>query len=40
MTLIWLGGALVALGGLLSLAGRLWRERRPRTVGDPVEAFA
>ncbi|MEH3106575.1 MAG: heme lyase CcmF/NrfE family subunit [Sphingomonas fennica] len=27
VTLIWLGGALVALGGALSLAGRLWRER-------------
>jgi cytochrome c-type biogenesis protein CcmF len=30
VTLIWLGGGLVALGGLLSLIGRLWRERRPR----------
>jgi cytochrome c-type biogenesis protein CcmF len=40
VTLIWLGGALVALGGLLALAGRLWRERRPLTVGDPVEAYA
>jgi cytochrome c-type biogenesis protein CcmF len=40
VTLIWFGGALVALGGLLALAGRLWRERRPRTVGDPVEAEA
>ena len=28
VTLIWLGGALVALGGLLSLIGRLRRERR------------
>ncbi len=28
VTLIWLGGALVALGGALSLLGRLWRERR------------
>jgi cytochrome c-type biogenesis protein CcmF len=36
VTLIWLGGAMVAFGGLLSLIGRLWRERRPRTVGDPV----
>ena len=36
VTLIWFGGGLVALGGLLSLVGRLWRERRPRTVGDPV----
>ncbi|MES2095177.1 MAG: heme lyase CcmF/NrfE family subunit [Pseudomonadota bacterium] len=29
VTLIWLGGALVALGGALSLVGRWWRERRP-----------
>ena len=28
VTLIWFGGALVALGGFLSLIGRLWRERR------------
>jgi cytochrome c-type biogenesis protein CcmF len=28
VTLIWLGGALIALGGLLSLVGRVWRERR------------
>ena len=28
VTLIWLGGALVALGGLLALIGRLRRERR------------
>ncbi|MFA5966138.1 MAG: heme lyase CcmF/NrfE family subunit [Sphingomonas sp.] len=28
VTFIWLGGALVALGGALSLLGRLWRERR------------
>jgi cytochrome c-type biogenesis protein CcmF len=28
VTLIWAGGALVALGGFLSLIGRLWRERR------------
>jgi cytochrome c-type biogenesis protein CcmF len=30
VTLIWLGGILVALGGVLSLIGRLWRERRSR----------
>jgi cytochrome c-type biogenesis protein CcmF len=30
VTLIWLGGALIALGGLLSLVGRVWRERRAR----------
>jgi cytochrome c-type biogenesis protein CcmF len=36
VTLIWLGGGLIALGGLLALVGRLWRERR-RT---PQEAWA
>ena len=30
VTLIWLGGAMIAFGGLLSLIGRLWRERRTR----------
>jgi cytochrome c-type biogenesis protein CcmF len=30
VTLIWLGGVMVAFGGLLSLIGRLWRERRAR----------
>ncbi|MFS0735654.1 heme lyase CcmF/NrfE family subunit [Sphingomonas sp. 1P06PA] len=29
VTLIWLGGGLVALGGLLSLIGRVRRERKP-----------
>ena len=28
VTLIWLGGGLIALGGLLALIGRLFRERR------------
>jgi len=28
VTLIWLGGMLIALGGLVALVGRLWRERR------------
>ena len=36
VTLIWFGGGLVALGGLLSLLGRLRRERRHR----PGEALA
>ena len=27
VTLIWLGGAMIAIGGALSLLGRLWRER-------------
>jgi len=30
VTLIWLGGILIALGGLLALVGRLVRERRQR----------
>ncbi len=30
VTLIWLGGGMIALGGLLSLIGRLRRERRGR----------
>jgi cytochrome c-type biogenesis protein CcmF len=30
VTLIWFGGALVALGGLLSLVGRVLRDRRVR----------
>ncbi|HZF44303.1 MAG TPA: heme lyase CcmF/NrfE family subunit [Sphingomonadaceae bacterium] len=29
VTLIWLGGGLIALGGLMSLIGRVRRERRP-----------
>jgi len=36
VTLIWAGGALVALGGLLSLIGRLRRERRPRLEEAPA----
>jgi cytochrome c-type biogenesis protein CcmF len=30
VTLIWLGGALIAVGGALALVGRLWRLRRRR----------
>jgi cytochrome c-type biogenesis protein CcmF len=30
VTLIWLGGGLVAVGGLLTLVGRVRRERRPK----------
>jgi cytochrome c-type biogenesis protein CcmF len=30
VTLIWLGGALVALGGALALLGHLWLRRRRR----------
>ncbi|SDA12079.1 heme lyase CcmF/NrfE family subunit [Sphingomonas sp. NFR15] len=39
VTLIWLGGALVALGGALSLFGRLLRERRARRRVE-AEAWA
>ena len=28
VTLIWLGGAMIAFGGFLALIGRVWRERR------------
>jgi cytochrome c-type biogenesis protein CcmF len=38
VTLIWLGGMLIALGGALALIGRLARERRQRSRGE--EAFA
>jgi cytochrome c-type biogenesis protein CcmF len=34
VTLIWLGGALIALGGAIALGGRLWRLRRRR---EPTE---
>jgi cytochrome c-type biogenesis protein CcmF len=35
VTLIWLGGALIALGGLLALIGRLRRERgRPLPLAE------
>lgn len=36
VTLIWLGGALVALGGLLSLIGRLRRERRSARLEEAL----
>ncbi len=38
VTLIWLGGILIALGGTLALIGRLLRERRQRIRVE--EAFA
>ncbi|MFL6748234.1 MAG: heme lyase CcmF/NrfE family subunit [Sphingomicrobium sp.] len=37
VTLIWLGGILIGLGGTLALIGRLLRERRQRIRGE--EAF-
>jgi cytochrome c-type biogenesis protein CcmF len=42
VTLIWFGGLLIAFGGLLSLIGRLWRERRhaPAPAGQEIEAAA
>jgi cytochrome c-type biogenesis protein CcmF len=43
VTLIWFGGALIALGGLLALGGRLRREgRRAQPTPEPArkEAFA
>ena len=30
VTLIWFGGGLIALGGLLSIIGRVRRERKPK----------
>jgi cytochrome c-type biogenesis protein CcmF len=36
VTLIWFGGALVAFGGLLSLLGRLRRERRSTRMQEAV----
>jgi cytochrome c-type biogenesis protein CcmF len=33
VTLIWLGGAMIALGGVLSLVGRMRRERRAAMRG-------
>jgi cytochrome c-type biogenesis protein CcmF len=37
VTLIWLGGALIALGGLLALVGRGLRARRQRRHGEEQE---
>ena len=40
VTLIWLGGALIALGGVLALLGRLWRDRRRgRVPSEPVSEW-
>jgi cytochrome c-type biogenesis protein CcmF len=38
VTLIWLGGFMVAFGGLLALVGRVWRERRPRRQLEEASA--
>ena len=40
VTLIWLGGALVALGGALALVGRWWRLRRRRREPSWRERYA
>jgi cytochrome c-type biogenesis protein CcmF len=32
VTLIWAGGALIAIGGALALLGRVWRGRQRREV--------
>ena len=37
MTLIWLGGVLIALGGLLALVGRWWRGVRTRRRWQEAE---
>ncbi|MEO6114211.1 MAG: cytochrome c-type biogenesis CcmF C-terminal domain-containing protein, partial [Sphingomicrobium sp.] len=37
VTLIWLGGILIALGGTLSLFGRWWRQRRQRRLVEEGE---
>jgi len=40
VTLIWAGGGLIALGGVVSLLGRLRRERRVAKRHPPAEALA
>jgi cytochrome c-type biogenesis protein CcmF len=40
VTLIWLGGVLVALGGLLSLVGRAWRARTRRPEREWRRAYS
>jgi cytochrome c-type biogenesis protein CcmF len=34
VTLIWAGGAIIALGGALAMLGRLWRLRQRRVDAD------
>jgi cytochrome c-type biogenesis protein CcmF len=34
VTLIWVGGAIIALGGALALLGRVWRRRRRETAQE------
>ena len=40
VTLIWLGGVLIALGGLLALIGRQWRQRGVRRRQREAEEWA
>jgi cytochrome c-type biogenesis protein CcmF len=40
VTLIWLGGALIGLGGALALVGRVWRVRIRRRKPDWRERYA
>jgi len=39
VTLIWLGGGLIALGGLLALAGRAWRAVRRERRSRPGQSW-
>jgi cytochrome c-type biogenesis protein CcmF len=36
VTLIWLGGGLIALGGLLALLGRVRREKKRKLAEQPA----
>jgi len=40
VTLIWLGGAVIGLGGAMALFGRLWRLRRRRREPDWRRGYA
>jgi cytochrome c-type biogenesis protein CcmF len=40
VTLIWLGGFLIALGGALALAGRVFKRRRPVEGFYRAESYA
>ena len=39
VTLIWLGGGLIALGGLLALIGRAWRAVRRERPSRPGQLW-
>ena len=40
VTLIWVGGALIALGGAVALLGRVWRRRRRRGEAEWRKRYA